>query len=210
MITRPASSSSPTCRTTETPIAIVGTRRATPEGKIIAKRFARELTSYGIPIASGLAFGIDAAAHEECVATGGATIAVLAGGLDAIYPGSNAALAQKILARHGCIISEYPLGSPPLPYRFLERNRIISGISRGTLVVEAPENSGSLATARYALEANREVFVVPGSTLHPNFKGSHRLIRQGAELVTTPEEIFEAYGITREEKNAKKKWRDPA
>ena len=177
-------------------IAIVGTRRGTPEGRSIAKRFARELADAGCPIVSGLALGIDAAAHEGCLETAqGITLAILAGGLDAIYPATNEHLARKILERGGGIISEYPFGSPPLPYRFLERNRIVSGLTKGVLVVECPDGSGSLATARFALEQNRDVFVVPGPISHPNFFGSHSLIRQGAELVTKPEEIFEAYGL---------------
>jgi len=184
------------------PFAVVGTRRATPEGKSIARRFARELAHAGFPIASGLAFGIDAAAHEGCLDGGGITIAVLAGGLDSIYPRSNEKLAGKILESGGAIISEYPLGSPPYPARFIERNRIISGLSLGTLIIEAPDGSGSLATARFAVEQNRDVFAVPGPIAHPNFFGSHALIRQGAELVTKPEDILEAYGVTPQDKRS--------
>jgi DNA processing protein len=180
------------------PFAIVGTRRATPEGKSTAKRFARALAEAGFAILSGLAFGIDCAAHEGCLDGGGTTIAVLANGLDSVYPSTNAPLAEKILKSGGMIVSEYPPGSPPLPYRFLERNRIVSGIAKGILIVESPAKSGSLATARFALEQNRDVFVVPGPITHPNFLGSHSLIRQGAELVTKPEDILESYGITRE------------
>lgn len=176
--------------------AIVGTRRASSEGKKTARDFARELARSGFTIASGLAFGIDAAAHEGCVDGGAPTIAVLAGGLDHIYPGSHEALAQKILACGGAIISEYPPGEEPFDYRFIERNRIIIGISRGALIVEAPESSGALATARYAAEQDRDLFVVPGSVNDVNFKGSHTLIRQGAELVTSPNDILEAYDIT--------------
>ena len=116
-----------------------------------------------------------------------------------IYPRNNESLAKKIIAQGGAIISEYPPDMPAYPSRFLERNRIVSGLSRGTLVIEAPERSGSLATARFALEQNRDVFVVPGPITHPNFKGSHALIRQGAELVTVPEEILESYGIMKEQ-----------
>lgn len=184
------------------PFAIVGTRRATSDGKNTARRFACELAQCGFSIVSGLAFGIDAAAHEGCLDGRGATVAVLAGGLDAVYPRENERLAEKILENGGAIISEYPPGAPPYPDRFLERNRIISGLSRGVLIVEAPKGSGSLATARFALEQNRDVFVVPGPIAHPNFIGSHQLIRQGATLVAAPEEILEAYGITREEKIA--------
>ncbi|MDE2019776.1 MAG: DNA-processing protein DprA [Patescibacteria group bacterium] len=177
-------------------LAIVGTRRATPDGKSTAKRFARELAAAGFTIASGLAFGIDAAAHEGCLEGGGRTVAVLAGGLDGVYPRSNHTLAEKILARGGALISEYPIGQPPHASRFLERNRVVSGLSRGTLVIEAPEKSGSLVTARHAFEQNRNLFVVPGPITHRNFKASHELIRQGAELVAEPRHIMEAYGVS--------------
>jgi DNA processing protein len=180
-------------------IAIVGTRRATPDGKSITRRFAAELARRGMAIASGLAFGIDTAAHEGCLDARGTTIAVLACGLANIYPRNNESLAKKILAQNGAIISEYPPDMPAYPSRFLERNRIVSGLSKGALVVEAPERSGSLATARFALEQNRDVFVVPGPVTHPNFKGSHALIRQGAELVRCADDILESYGITKEQ-----------
>jgi DNA processing protein len=180
-------------------IAIVGTRRASAEGKKIARSFACELAAAGCTIASGLAFGIDAAAHEGALDAGGATVVVLAGGLDVIYPHSHRGLAERILASGGTLISEYPPGEPPLAYRFIERNRIMSGISRGVLIVEAPESSGALATARYAAEQNRDVFVVPGAVSATNFKGSHALIRQGAELVTSPDDILDEYGIDKKE-----------
>lgn len=185
-------------------IAIVGTRRATPDGKNTARRFAVGLARAGITIVSGLAFGVDAAAHEGCLDAGGKTIAVLACGLGHIYPRNNELLAKKILAHGGTIISEYPPDMPAYPSRFLERNRIVSGLSKGTLVIEAPERSGSLATARFAFEQNRDVFVVPGPVSHPNFEGSHALIRQGAELVTTPEDILESYDIIKEKSAATK------
>lgn len=184
------------------PCAIVGTRRATPEGKSIAHRFAHNLAQAGFPIVSGLAFGIDAAAHEGCLDARGTTVAVLAGGLDDVYPRENGRLAKRILESGGAIISEYPLGAPPYQDRFLERNRIISGCARGTLIVEAPVGSGALVTARLALEQNRDVFVVPGPITQPQFAGANQLIRQGAELVTAPEEICEAYGVTGEKKIA--------
>jgi len=187
-------------------IAIVGTRRASADGKKTARAFARELAAAGCTIVSGLAFGIDAAAHEGALDAragngnaDGATVAVLAGGLDAIYPHSHRGLAERILANGGMLISEYPPGATPLAYRFIERNRIISGISRGALIVEAPESSGALATARYAAEQNREVFVVPGAVMSANFKGSHALIRQGAELVTSPDDILSAYEVDKKE-----------
>jgi DNA processing protein len=188
-------------------IAIVGTRRASADGKKTARSFARELATAGCTIASGLAFGIDAAAHEGALDAGGdnargATVAILAGGLDAVYPHSHRGLAERILISGGTLISEYPPGEAPLPYRFIERNRIMSGISRGVLIVEAPESSGALATARYAAEQDREVFVVPGGVFAANFKGSHALIRQGAELVTSPDDILSAYNIDKKENAA--------
>lgn len=177
-------------------IAIVGTRRATPDGKRFARLFGHELAAAGFTIVSGLALGIDASAHEGALeVSGGACIAVLANGLDHVYPENNRRLAEKIIAAGGAIISEYPPGERPWKHRFLERNRIVSGIPRGTLVIEAPESSGSLATASFALEQNRDVFVVPGSITHPNFRGANALIRQGAELVTKSDDILTAYGI---------------
>jgi DNA processing protein len=176
-------------------IAIVGTRRATPDGKDTARNFAAKLARAGIAVVSGLAFGVDAAAHEGCLDAKGTTIAVLACGLANVYRKNNASLAEKILVQGDAIISEYPPDMPAYPSRFLERNRIVSGLSKGILVVEAPERSGSLATARFALEQNRDVFVVPGPISHPNFRGSHTLIRQGATLVTRPEDILEEYDV---------------
>ncbi len=183
-------------------IAIVGTRRATPDGKAIARRFARELAQAGCAVISGLAFGIDAAAHEGCLEAGGKTVAVLAGGLHRTYPEENAKLAEKILETGGALVSEYPPGIPPYPVRFIERNRLISGLAQGVLIVEAPHGSGSLATARFALEQNRDVFVVPGPITQKNFEGSHDLIRQGATLAASSLEILEAYGVGSEEKIA--------
>jgi len=180
-------------------IAIVGTRKATPEGKTLARQFAGKLAQAGLTVVSGLALGIDASAHEGCLAENGVAVAVLAGGLDRIYPRTNEMLARQILESGGWLISEYPPGTPILPYRFLERNRIVSGLARGILVVEAGLRSGSLATARFATEQNRDVFVVPGPVKHPNYKGSNLLIRSGAELVTEPEQILEDWGLLAEE-----------
>ena len=176
-------------------IAVVGTRKATNEGKNAAKKFAYELAAKKVSIISGLALGIDAAAHVGCLDAAGITIAVLANGLDSVYPKTHYSLAKKILENGGALVSEYPLEGPPFPSRFIERNRIVSGLSRGTLVVEAPERSGSLATARFAMEQNRDVFVIPGPISHSNFSGSNQLIRNGAELVTKPEEILQVLGI---------------
>jgi DNA processing protein len=184
-------------------VALVGTRNATLEGKDLAKEFASRLAAAGCTLVSGLALGIDAQAHRGALEVHGKTIAVLACGVDRIYPRLHEALGEEILSRGGAIISEYPPGSPPFPYRFLERNRLVSGLSQGVVIVEAPVASGALVTARFAVEQNREVFVVPGFAKHPNFKGSHRLIRDGALLVTTPEEVLEALGLRDpEERNA--------
>lgn len=176
-------------------VAIVGTRRATPHGKKIAARFAEALARHDVTVVSGLALGIDGAAHEGALASSGNTVAVFANGVNRIYPREHERLGQKILASHGTLISEYPPGAPSLPHRFIERNRIISGLSHGTLVIEAPEQSGALATARFALEQNREVFIIPGPVDHPNYAGSHALIKDGAALVTEPLDILRTLGI---------------
>jgi len=176
-------------------IGIIGTRKATDDGVELAHRFGIDLAKGGMSVISGLAFGIDSAAHKGCLAADGFTAAVLACGLDGIYPKSNERLAGEILAAGGILISEYPPGTPPLPHRFIERNRLVSGISLGVVVIEAPERSGSLATARFASEQNREVFVVPGPANHRNFSGSHRLIRSGARLVSKASDILEDLNI---------------
>jgi len=172
-------------------IAIVGTRKATAEGKKLAKEIAKKLAENGIIIVSGLAMGIDTAAHEGAIAGQGKTIAVLANGLDSIYPSQNENLAKKILESGGALISEYPAGTPSFPNQFLERNRIISGLSVATVIIEAPERSGSLATANWAGQQGREVFVFPGPVNHPNYRGSHKLIRDGARLAASVEDILE-------------------
>ncbi len=177
-------------------VAIVGTRKATEDGRDAAREFGRHLSEAGLGVVSGLALGIDAAAHEGALQANRPTWAVLANGPDRIYPGLHVKLGAKILEAGGGILSEYPPGSPPLQYRFLERNRIVSGLTRGTLVIEAPENSGALVTAKFALDQNRELFVVPGPVKHPNFRGSHSLIRAGAELVTKPEDVLVSLGIS--------------
>ena len=171
-------------------LAIVGTRKATPSGCLIAKVLAKELSEAGFIIVSGLAMGIDTAGHEGVLASRGKTIAVLGNGLNGIYPRLNKNLAEQILELGGAIISEYPPNEPAFPSNFLARNRIVSGLCLGTIVVEAPERSGSLVTARLALEQNREVFVVPGPANHPNYAGSHQLIREGARLVVSAKDIL--------------------
>ncbi|RMD57739.1 DNA-protecting protein DprA [Candidatus Parcubacteria bacterium] len=176
-------------------VAIVGTRKATAEGRAAAHYFAAELARQGICVVSGLALGIDGAAHQGALEGGGATVAVLACGLDRVYPSSHTALARELLRGCGALISEYPPGQPPLPHLFLARNRIIAGLAAATLVVEAPRKSGSLVTAYFALEANRDVGVVPGPYRHPHYQGSHDLIKKGAVLVDSPSDILELLHI---------------
>ncbi|MEK7608199.1 MAG: DNA-processing protein DprA [Patescibacteria group bacterium] len=176
-------------------VGIVGTRKATPSGLDASYAFASFLAEHKIIVISGLAFGIDAEAHRGATDAKGISLAVLPCGIDSIYPKTHKALAEKILALGGALISEYPPGIPALPYRFLERNRVISGLSSAIVVIEAPMRSGSLATTRFALEQNREIFVVPGPATHRNYKGSHALIRSGARLVTSPEEILSDMNI---------------
>lgn len=174
---------------TKESLAIVGARRATAAGKAIAKSFAETLAGQGLTIVSGLAQGIDAAAHEGGIAR---TVAVIGTGADRVYPAANRALAQRI-AERGAIVSEFPLGTPALPHHFPRRNRIIAALARGTLVVEAAVNSGSLITARLAAELGRDVFAIPGSIHNPLAKGCHKLIREGAKLVDSVEEILEEW-----------------
>lgn len=171
-------------------VAIVGSRRPTPQGLANARAFAQALSARGWAIVSGLAAGIDAAAHGGALGAGGGTIAVVGTGIDIVYPRANRELAAEI-ARRGLLVSEFALGAPPLALHFPQRNRIIAGLSRGTLVVEAALRSGSLITARLAAEAGREVFAIPGSIHSPQAKGCHVLIRQGAKLVETAQDIIE-------------------
>jgi len=179
-------------------VGIVGTRKATTYGRDSAHVFGKVFASRGVTVVSGLALGIDEAAHSGVVEEGGYTIAVLACGLDTIYPRQNMRLAERILENGGCLISEYPIGAESFPNRFIERNRIISGLSQGVVVIEAPEKSGALATARFALDQNRDVFVLPGLVSHMNYRGSHALIRAGARLVASPDDVMEDLAITTE------------
>jgi DNA processing protein len=174
-------------------LAIVGSRNATPTGVAHAEAFGRELSDAGCTIVSGLALGIDAAAHRGGLGGASSTVAVVGTGLDIVYPGRNQALAHEI-AMHGLLLSEFPLGTKPLAANFPRRNRLISGLSRGVLIVEAALQSGSLITARYALEQGREVFAIPGSIHSPLSKGCHQLIRQGAKLVETAQDVLEEFG----------------
>ncbi|MEJ5150532.1 DNA-processing protein DprA [Comamonas sp. MYb396] len=175
-------------------LALVGSRNPTPQGELNARAFAQTLARQGVTVISGLALGIDAAAHagalEAATATQPATIAVIGTGIDRVYPRANHPLAAQI-AEQGWIISEYHLGTPPLAQNFPKRNRLIAGLACGTLVVEAATASGSLVTARLASEQGREVFAIPGSIHAPQSKGCHALIRQGAKLVESVEDILE-------------------
>jgi DNA processing protein len=175
-------------------VAVVGSRNATPQGCDNARAFAAALSRQGLVVFSGLAQGIDAAAHEgalaSCAAGGAPTAAVVGTGLDLVYPKNHTALARRI-AQTGALVSEYAPGTPALPPHFPQRNRILAGLSLGTLVVEAAMKSGSLITARLAAEAGREVFAVPGSIHAPQSKGCHDLLKQGAKLVETAQDILE-------------------
>lgn len=184
----------------EPAIAVVGSRRATREGLKVAERLSTELAAAGVLVVSGLARGIDTAAHRGALAGGGATLAVLGCGLDVAYPPENMVLTD-LIAEAGCIISEFPMGTQPLAEHFPRRNRIISGLSRGVLVVEAVEKSGSLITARYALDQGREVLAVPGPISSLSNRGSNRLIKQGAQLVDCLEDILEAARIERHQQH---------
>ena len=172
-------------------IAMVGTRHPTPYGVGMAERLACDLAAQGLVIVSGLARGIDTASHRGAVAAKGKTIGVLGTGIDVIYPRENARLADQILSLGGALISEFALGTPPTPQNFPIRNRIISGMSAGVLVVEAAEYSGTRITSRCALEQNRDVYAVPGNVTNKNSWGPNTLIKQGAKLVATWEDVWE-------------------
>lgn len=176
-------------------LSVVGSRRPTPYGLAVAERLAREAAAAGVVVVSGMARGIDAAAHRGALAAGGHTIAVLGCGVDVVYPRENARLMQEIAAA-GAVISEFPPGSPPEAWHFPVRNRIISGLSRATLVVEAAEKSGALITADLALEQGRDVLAVPGGINSPLSRGPNRLIKQGARLVEGAEDVLEELGVT--------------
>ena len=171
-------------------LAIVGSRNATPQGINNAEAFARSLSDAGLCIISGLAHGIDAAAHRGALKGQGSSVAIVGTGLDKVYPAANRDLAHA-LAQQGTLVSEFPLGTPPLAANFPRRNRLISGMSAGCLVVEAGLQSGSLITARMALDQGRDVFAIPGSIHSPQSKGCHALLKQGAKLVETAQDILE-------------------
>ena len=175
-------------------VAVVGTRRATAYGREVTSRLTNDLASSGVTVVSGLARGIDAIAHKTALDSGGRTIAVLANGLDSIYPPEHKALASQIV-ENGALVSEHSLGTRPDPSHFPRRNRIMSGMTLGTLVVEAPASSGAIWTVRHALEQNREVFCVPGSIFSPASLGTNLLIQEGAKLVLDYRDILEELNI---------------
>jgi DNA processing protein len=175
-------------------VAIVGSRNVTPYGRAVTEQFATQIAERGITVISGLALGVDAIAHEAAVKAGGMHLAVLANGLDKIYPAGNTSLARKLLERGGALISEYPEGTPSFKQHFVARNRIVAGLADTLLITEASEKSGTLHTARFALEQGRDVLVVPGNITSPNSVGCNNLIRSGAMPVTSIDDILFALG----------------
>ena len=177
-------------------VSIVGTRRITSYGRQMAAKIATRLSQAGITVVSGLARGVDGIAHKSTLEQGGRTLAVLGSGVDRIYPPDHRQLAAQIMDR-GALISDYPPGTPPEASNFPPRNRIISGLSMATVVVEAGRRSGALITAEFAVEQGREVFAVPGNVLSPQSKGTNRLIQEGARILLDPQEILEVLDLTR-------------
>ena len=180
-------------------LAVVGSRRASPYGMAVTTKLVSELARQGVVIVSGLALGIDSIAHKAALDSGGTTVAVLACGVDRIYPASHTALGNQILSNGGALISEYPEGTEPLPFQFIARNRIISGLSDAVLVTEAAEKSGSLHTANFALDQGRTVLAVPGNINSPYSVGTNNLIKSGALTVTNSKDILLALGLDPEE-----------
>lgn len=177
-------------------IAIVGSRKMTTYGREVAKKFTEGLTDAGVTIVSGLARGVDAVAHATAISNGGRTIAVLAGGIDDIYPPENISLANNIVASGSALISEFPLGYPHLPHNFVYRNRIVSGLSRGVLVVQGRLKSGTLTTAKHASEQGRDVFAVPGDITNPLSEAPNYLLQNGAKIAVSPNDILSELGET--------------
>lgn len=178
-------------------IAIVGSRKVTSYGKQASQMIARDLAASGITVISGMAIGIDTIAHTECLKAGQQTIAVLGSGLDwqSIYPAANRKLAEEI-ASNGAVISEYPIGSPPLRHHFPARNRIISGLSLGVVIIEATETSGALITAKYALDQNKSIYAIPGPIFSESSAGTNNLIKSGAKLITSAQEILDDLNLS--------------
>ncbi|MCD6490036.1 MAG: DNA-processing protein DprA, partial [Thermodesulfobacterium sp.] len=180
-------------------IAVIGSRKPTSYGKEVAYKFSKSLAEKGIGIVSGLARGIDSISHRGALDGNGYTIGVLGCGVDVVYPAENRELFEKIVKNKGAIISEFPFATRPRKENFPMRNRIISGFSEGVIVIEAGKKSGTLITAKWALNQGKEVFSVPGSIFSSQSKGTHYLIKQGANIVTSPEEILEYFGWKKED-----------
>jgi DNA processing protein len=178
-------------------VAIVGSRKVTPYGKAVTAQFAGELARQGIVIVSGLAYGVDAVAHRAALEAGGLTIAVLPSPVTDIYPAVHRNLAQQIVESGGAVLSEYPEGTPAFKWNFIERNRIVSGMSNALLITEATENSGTMHTARFALEQGVEVLAVPGNITSPTSAGTNNLIKTGATPVTNPDDVLQVLGFQR-------------
>lgn len=177
-------------------VAIVGSRKPTAYGREVAATFAHDLAKQGIIIVSGLALGIDAVAHKACLDAGGTTIAVLGNGLHKLYPQTNRRLGERIIESGGAIVSELPAGTEPLPFNFLKRNRLVSGLADAVVIIEAASRSGTLNTAMHALNQGKEVFAVPGNITSPLSAGCNALLRQGATPATSAQDIIEAIAPT--------------
>ena len=183
-------------------LAVVGTRRVSEYGKLVIEKLIKELIPYNFVIVSGLAFGVDTLSHKAALRNQGKTVAVLGTGLDNIFPKTNISLSKEII-QNGTLISEYPLNTPSFKYHFPWRNRIISGLSKATLIIEAPEKSGALITANFALEQNRDVFAIPGSIFNRNSQGTNNLIQHGAKLIAQVKDILEEYHLAPDIKQTK-------
>lgn len=177
-------------------ITIVGARKSTHYGREVTEMLASDLTRAGAVIVSGLALGIDSIAHKACLDAGGRTIAVLPCGLDEIYPATHRNLAKEILARGGTLLSEYDIGTPALRQHFIARNRLVSGLSKAVIVIEAAQRSGTLITAGFALDQNRDVFALPGNITSPNSVGTNTLIESGAQIITSSARLIEQLGLS--------------
>lgn len=177
-------------------LAVVGTRKITSYGRQITPEIVKPLAQNGVTIVSGLALGVDALAHKSCLEIGGRTVAVLGSGVDRIYPAANSWLAEQIIEEGGAVVSEYPLGTAPLKHHFPNRNRIISGLSLGVIIAEGAEDSGSLITAKYALDQNREIFAVPGDINKTMAQGPNKMIKMGAKMITCAADVLEELNLT--------------
>jgi DNA processing protein len=175
-------------------LAVVGTRKISAYGKLVVEKIIKELIPYNFVVISGLALGVDTLSHKTTLNEGGKTVAILGTGLDQIFPRANESLSRQII-KNGALITEYPLGSKSFKSHFPWRNRIISGLASATLVIEAPEKSGALITANFAVEQNRDVFAIPGSIFNNNSTGTNKLIQQGAKLITKAEDILTEYHL---------------